>query len=172
MADAWPDKFEVSAMYVDPSMGADAKRGDYSAIVFAGWAFNKLWVECDMERRPPTEITRDTIAMYKRLFPDAVGCESNGFQNVIAEALEAAFIEERLGDVPVYRIKNSINKIIRITQRLDPYLARKEIRIRDDKGGRLLVNQLRDFPLADHDDGPDALEGAIRLIMELLCEGD
>jgi hypothetical protein len=29
------------------------------------------------------------------------------------------------------------------------------------------VNQLRDFPIGDHDDGPDALEMALRLAEEL-----
>jgi len=39
-------------------------------------------------------------------------------------------------------------------------------------GTRLLVSQLRDFPHADHDDGPDALEMAIRLLDRLLVEFD
>jgi hypothetical protein len=30
-------------------------------------------------------------------------------------------------------------------------------------GARLLIEQLRDFPCGDHDDGPDALEMAVRL---------
>jgi hypothetical protein len=34
---------------------------------------------------------------------------------------------------------------------------------RDSAGARLLVRQLRDFPNGDHDDGPDALEMAVRL---------
>jgi hypothetical protein len=32
-----------------------------------------------------------------------------------------------------------------------------------------LVNQLREFPVSDHDDGPDALEMAIRLLEHLLA---
>jgi hypothetical protein len=34
-------------------------------------------------------------------------------------------------------------------------------------GTALLVQQLQDFPLGDHDDGPDALEQALRLLIEL-----
>jgi len=34
-------------------------------------------------------------------------------------------------------------------------------------GTRLLVDQLRDFPAGDHDDGPDALEMALRLAEQL-----
>ena len=33
---------------------------------------------------------------------------------------------------------------------------------------QMLVDQLRDFPLGDHDDGPDALEMALRLAEEML----
>jgi hypothetical protein len=33
---------------------------------------------------------------------------------------------------------------------------------------RLLVEQLREFPLGAHDDGPDALEMAIRLAVALV----
>ena len=35
---------------------------------------------------------------------------------------------------------------------------------------RPLVEQTRDFPNADHDDGPDALEMALRLASELLFD--
>jgi hypothetical protein len=32
---------------------------------------------------------------------------------------------------------------------------------------KLLVQQLQEFPVAEHDDGPDALEMAVRLAEEL-----
>jgi hypothetical protein len=34
---------------------------------------------------------------------------------------------------------------------------------------KLLVDQLREFPIAKHDDGPDALEMAVRLAAEMLA---
>jgi hypothetical protein len=36
-------------------------------------------------------------------------------------------------------------------------------------GTRLLVEQLKEFPAGEHDDGPDALEMAIRLAAEMLA---
>jgi hypothetical protein len=39
---------------------------------------------------------------------------------------------------------------------------------RNSPGTALLVEQLQTFPIADHDDGPDALEMALRLAGELL----
>jgi hypothetical protein len=38
----------------------------------------------------------------------------------------------------------------------------------DSHGARLLVDQLRDFPLADHDDGPDSLEMSLRVMRHLV----
>ncbi len=34
---------------------------------------------------------------------------------------------------------------------------------------QLLLHQLQEFPVADHDDGPDALELALRLAREMLA---
>jgi hypothetical protein len=39
---------------------------------------------------------------------------------------------------------------------------------RGSPGTQMLLNQLKDFPLGDHDDGPDAFEMALRLAGELL----
>ena len=35
-------------------------------------------------------------------------------------------------------------------------------------GTRLLVEQLKEFPIGDHDDGPDAVEMAVRLAAKML----
>ena len=58
---------------------------------------------------------------------------------------------------------NQVNKQVRI-RRLTPFLAQKVFRFKSGSpGARLLVEQLRDFPCGDHNDGPDALEMAVRL---------
>jgi predicted phage terminase large subunit-like protein len=61
---------------------------------------------------------------------------------------------------------NTRNKVVRI-RRLGLYFGRGQVRFRNTRGTRLLVDQLRDFPNAEHDDGPDALELAVRRL-ELL----
>ncbi|MBT7069667.1 MAG: phage terminase large subunit [Anaerolineae bacterium] len=168
----FPDKFEVSVVYVDPSMGKSAKNihCDYSAICFAGWARNTLWIDMDMERRPPTQICRDVITMYKKYVPNCIGCESNGFQSMLAENLAKMLRESGLGNVNIFEHNNTINKVLRISETLDPYLERGEIKILDNDGGRLLLEQLRDFPNGIHDDGPDSVQGAITLIMKYLAK--
>ena len=60
-----------------------------------------------------------------------------------------------------------IPKIVRI-RRLSQYISNRELRFKADSPGcRLLVEQLMDFPLADHDDGPDALEMCVRLCLRV-----
>jgi len=55
-------------------------------------------------------------------------------------------------------IKHSSDKVRRIT-RLSPLFEKGLIYLRRDQ--EILVEQLEHFPLADHDDGPDALEMAV-----------
>jgi hypothetical protein len=55
---------------------------------------------------------------------------------------------------------------------LGPYLSQRQLRFKSKSPGTaLLVQQLRDFPAADHDDGPDALEMNLRLMIELFNKG-
>ena len=59
-----------------------------------------------------------------------------------------------------------VPKVARI-RRLSNYVINRELRFKADSPGcRLLVDQLMDFPLAEHDDGPDALEMCMRLPAE------
>ena len=59
-----------------------------------------------------------------------------------------------------------VPKVARI-RRLSQYVINRELRFKGDSPGcRLLVDQLMDFPLAEHDDGPDALEMCMRLPMQ------
>jgi hypothetical protein len=59
-------------------------------------------------------------------------------------------------------------KEVDIRMLLTPLLARHDLRIRDTPQGRILGQQLRDFPLAAHDDGPDALCQMVRLWGDIL----
>ena len=66
-------------------------------------------------------------------------------------------------------IENRTNKQVRI-RRLSPYLSSGRLRFKSGSPDtRLLVEQLKEFPVGDHDDGPDAAEMAVRLAAELLC---
>jgi predicted phage terminase large subunit-like protein len=69
--------------------------------------------------------------------------------------------------LPLYGINNQTNKDVRI-RRLGTFLAQRKLRFKSrSPGTALLVEQMKDFPVGDHDDGPDALEMAIRLMIEV-----
>ena len=68
--------------------------------------------------------------------------------------------------LPIVEFDNCGNKEVRI-RRLGTYLQRKLRFKTRSPGTALRVQQLQDFPLGDHDDGPDALEQALRLPIDL-----
>ena len=74
----------------------------------------------------------------------------------------------------MYGLNNMTNKQVRI-RRLGPYLAQRKLRFKSrSPATALLIQQMKDFPVGDHDDGPDALEMALRLMIELWngrCQG-
>jgi predicted phage terminase large subunit-like protein len=68
-------------------------------------------------------------------------------------------------------IHNYTNKQLRI-RRLGPYLSQHRLRfLKGNAATQLLVDQLRDFPLGSYDDGPDALEMALRLAEDFQGSG-
>jgi hypothetical protein len=59
-------------------------------------------------------------------------------------------------------LNNTDPKLVRI-RRLGSYLSRRQLRVRNSAGGRLLVEQLRDVPTGEYDD-PDALAQLVRCL--------
>jgi predicted phage terminase large subunit-like protein len=165
-ADRWPDRFELASIAIDPSKGKDAKKGDYSAIVFVGLCGGLLYVDADIERRPPSQIVADSITFYRHNPADGVLLESNQFQELLATEFDNQCRSGHVPPLPLHLVENRVNKNVRIG-RLDPYFSRGLIRFRNTPGCKLLLSQLREWPLAHHDDGPDAMEMAIRLLDQM-----
>ena len=166
--DEWPAKLAIKTLALDPSKGRDANHGDYSAFVCLGLAADGLlYVEADLARRPSPQIVADGVEIYDRFRPDAFGMEVNYFQELLGDEFARAFRARGFAECAPWTLENHVAKAVRI-RRLAPLLAQRRLRFRAaSPGTQLLVNQLRDFPTADHDDGPDALEMAIRLAQEL-----
>jgi len=162
--DAWPDNLRVKTLALDPSKGADAHRGDYSAFVLLGVdRQGTLYVEADMARRPVPQIVADGVELYRKFQPDVFGIEANQFQDLLAGQFAGEFRRQGMLAAQPVPIQNRVNKRVRI-RRLGPYLAGRQLRFKSDSPStRLLVEQLTEFPIASHDDGPDAVEMAIRL---------
>ncbi|RMG03341.1 MAG: hypothetical protein D6741_02395, partial [Planctomycetota bacterium] len=156
----------VRVVAVDPSKGGDARTGDYSAVVIAVADGRRIYVDADLARRSTDRLIRDTVAWCERIRPHALGIEANQFQELLAEPLQAELTRRGQWGVSPWLIRNHVDKRVRI-RRLGPLLARDRLRFAVSPGTRLLVEQLRAFPTADHDDGPDALEMAVRLLDSL-----
>jgi predicted phage terminase large subunit-like protein len=167
--EVWPLSLAVKTMALDPSKGSDARRGDYSALVVLGVDRQGiLYIEADLARRPTPQIVAEGTEWFRRFRPDLFGVEANQFQDLLAGEFEAEFRRQGLLGARPVPIENHTAKQVRI-RRLGPYLSSRRLRFKSDSPGtRLLVEQLREFPVADHDDGPDALEMALRLAGELL----
>jgi predicted phage terminase large subunit-like protein len=106
-----------------------------------------------------------TVAEAAQFDPDGLGIETNQFQHLLAtQILEES--KKQGNAIPIMQIYNNISKDVRI-RRLGPYLANKLIKFKRNEGTRLLVAQLREFPLGKHDDGPDSLEMALRVMISM-----
>jgi len=144
----------------DPSMGK-TKSGDYSAIIIV--AKDKrdsvhYVIAADIARRTPGQ-TIEKIIDYCRIYYIAkFAFEKNQFQQIMLDNLTR---RAQQAGVPFHGrpINSHTNKQARIagletlvTQGLIVFSRRHQI----------LLEQLRQFPLGKHDDGPDALEMAIQ----------
>jgi len=165
--DTWPESLEIRILSLDPSKGKDARTADYSAFVRLGRdRTGTLYCEADLQCRPTPQIIAEGIEHVRQSQPDGFALETNQFQELLAAEFERQSQEQRV-PLPLYGIDNSTNKQVRI-RRLGPYLAQHKLRFKSrSPGTALLVEQLKDFPIGDHDDGPDALEMGLRLMIEL-----
>ncbi len=163
----WPADLRLKAMALDPSKGGNAAVGDYSAFIIVALDSKGLfYIDADLARRPVPEIVADGVELYKKHRPDVFGIEINQFQELLKDDFETAFAAEAMPQVALWPIRNTTNKKVRI-RRLGPLLSSKRLKFRyQSPSVRLLIDQLKSFPVGDHDDGPDALEMAVRMLEE------
>lgn len=165
----WPRSLRIKVVSLDPSKGKSDRRGDYSAFVMLGvdQAGTTLYVDADLARRPISLICERAAEVNAEFQPDAFGVEANAFQELLVEPLERAFAATGQLSLPIVGLENTAPKPTRI-RKLSPWLAQRRVKFKQGSAGaRLLVQQLQDFPLGDHDDAPDALEMALRLALSI-----
>lgn len=142
---------------VDPSLGKKSKGRDPSAILVGG--YNRLHgtmdlLEASIRRRLPDIIISDVIEMQRKYRCVLWFVEAVQFQEFLRTTLMSEAAKQGVG-VSAVPITPSTDKDLRI-ERLQPPIAAGLIRLNPTQ--TTLIDQLQQWPDADHDDGPDALD--------------
>lgn len=140
----------------DPSLGGRGRHGDPSALLVGG--FDRATgildvVEATIRRRLPDQIIEEIIALQGEYRCLAWAVETVQYQEMLRDELVKRSAARGM-PVPARAVKPHVDKALRI-QSLQPHVANGLIRFRPDH--HTLLEQLRHYPMADHDDGPDAL---------------
>jgi predicted phage terminase large subunit-like protein len=144
----------------DPSLGKLGKDSDDSAIVTILMDTNtnvRYVIDADIRRRKPDEII-DAIIEYQRLRRfHFFGMETNQFQQFLSDELKrrANLAGEYLSVQDITHVSDKRGRV----QKLQPFVSSGMLRL--CRRHVTLLEQLRQFPMGAHDDGPDALEMAV-----------
>ena len=140
----------------DPSMGKRKRTNDPSATLVGGFdrAHGVLdVVEADIARKHPNKIITDVIEFQREygclVFVIEIVQFQEFFKDELVKRSAAAGVP-----VPARGVIPHTDKSLRI-ESLAPHVRNGLIRLHRDQ--TTLFNQLRFWPEADHDDGPDAL---------------
>lgn len=142
---------------IDPSLGKNGKGRDPSAILIGG--FDRLTgrmdvVEASIRKRLPDLIIADTIALQREYRCLLWFVESVQFQEFLRTTLMGEAARQGVG-ISAVPVVPTGDKNLRI-ERLQP--PTKAGLIRFSASHTTLINQLQQWPNADHDDGPDCLD--------------
>ncbi len=155
----------IVASWFDPSIETGSQH-DYKAIVTVGYcpADNRFYVlDAYIKRTSIETAVQHSLTLHQIYHWLAFGVEANLFQRLLLKEFDAA---ARVANVtlPLRGIVNHLAKEVRIAG-LSPLVERGQILFREHHSDQdLLIEQLTYFPSRSfHDDGPDALEGAVRL---------
>lgn len=154
----------------DPSLGKN-KKSDTSAIVVVakdtktGYLYILI---ASVEKRKPDIIIEDAIEISKRLKIEhkkglyKFGVETVQFQYFFKDVMAQRSAEA--GEyLPIEEIQSVQNKDLRI-QSLQPLVKNGYIKFSEKH--KTLLKQMKEYPMGKNDDGPDALQMAVKLAMD------
>lgn len=154
----WVDRLRdwVFVGACDPSLGKHGASRDPSALLVGG--FNRETgildvVEALIRKRLPDRIIEDVIALQAEYRCLLWLIETVQFQEFLKTELVKRSAARGI-PVPARGVTPHTDKLLRI-ESLQPHMANGLIRLHPSQ--ITLIDQLRHFPKADHDDGPDAL---------------
>jgi len=148
--------------YLDPCVG-ESVQGDNAGIVVVGKdGDGYLYVLDAFVKRVPVEqqMTQCQL-LYKKWGYTKLIIEGNNFQHLLYNQLKSQ-LETSQGGPKVEKDVSSGNKEMRISS-LQPLIANSQLIFNQDID-KELIEELKYFPTALHDDGPDALAGAVKYL--------
>ncbi|KQI69782.1 hypothetical protein AN189_02930 [Loktanella sp. 3ANDIMAR09] len=142
---------------IDPSLGKKGHGRDPSAILIGGidpQSGEMDVLEASIRKRLPDIIISDTIALQREYRCHLWFVEAVQFQEFLRTSLMREAVR---GNVPLsaHPVTPYADKDLRI-ERLQPPTAAGMIRFHTSQS--TLIDQLQQWPNADHDDGPDCLD--------------
>jgi predicted phage terminase large subunit-like protein len=154
---------------IDPSLGKKNKKRDPSAILVGGLNRNTMVmdvVEADIARRVPDLIISRAIDLQAEYQCLAWAVETVQFQEFMYTELlkRAALAGIAFPGIPM---PEDVEKELRIIS-LQPHVNNGKIRLH--RSQTVMIEQLKFWPEADHDDGPDALEKLWKLATQFAGE--
>jgi predicted phage terminase large subunit-like protein len=160
-------RFAYIFSWTDPSVKAEEKHC-YKATIAAGVTDEgAIYIlKARIRKESVSRMVDGMYLIYNSLNPSWMFFEDNGGQALLSEIFNAK--AEREGyHIPHRAMTNSINKITRIEGTLSAPIENGIIRfLKTDPDQKELIDQLLQFPDGEYADGPDALEGVVRKLLE------
>ncbi|MCF8033866.1 MAG: phage terminase large subunit [Desulfarculaceae bacterium] len=152
--------------FLDPSL-ATGERGDFKAVVSVGLdrAAGVFYVlDAFIRRCSLDQLMRAVLRRQARHHYLVFGVEDNLFQRLLLDEFSRAAAEAGV-TLPLRGVTQRLSKELRLAG-LSPLVERGLVRFRPGHSDQdELIEQLLHFPTPKvHDDGPDALEGAVSLV--------
>ena len=144
----------------DPSVGVMNSRSDYSAIIILAKHKGYFYViAADIKQRSQDDLVQAIITFCK-IYPhmDKFVIEANLFPELLLKTVHDYALRDNV-TAPFKETRNNKNKESRIFG-METYITNHTILF--SRKDTVLLDQLKYFPRGDHDDGPDALEMAVR----------
>lgn len=155
--------------FLDLAKGKETKKHDYTAFIslFYDITINKCYVKADLRKIPVTFAIDNVLEWDLNVGGyHLIGCEANAFQELVADELTNKCLEKHR-DVTILPVIHTTNKVMRISRLGVWFTSGFFIFDRNCPYTRILIDQCIAFPNPkEHDDGPDALEGALALLSE------
>jgi predicted phage terminase large subunit-like protein len=160
-------RFSYIFSWTDPSVKHEEKHC-YKATVCAGITSEGVIyiLKARIRKESVSRMVDGMYSIYQIWNPGWMFYEDNGGQALLAEIFDAK--AEREGyHIPHRAVTNTIHKDTRIEGTLSAPIENGVIRfLKTDPDQKELIDQLLQFPDGEYKDGPDALEGVVRKLLE------